>query len=136
MDVFGSDYRDRALRLHGIDIEDSYRQLQLEVRVGGPIYQRLLGRLHQGAGLSPHLFPREIDVLVAVANGNLEASVASLLGISRETVRTHLGNTRRKLAARNTTHAVALAIREGLLPGFEGGRRPKAPTPSIWLSSY
>lgn len=61
------------------------------------------------------LTPRERDCLAFLAEGNTDADVATKLGIGETTVVTHILNARRKLGARNRTHAVALALAMGLL---------------------
>jgi PAS domain S-box-containing protein len=62
---------------------------------------------------------REREVLELVAEGKTSAEIAAALHLSPETVRTHLGNARTKLGARNRPHAVALALEQGLI-GLEG----------------
>lgn len=56
----------------------------------------------------------ERRTLRLVANGSTYEEVAALEGVSRETVKTRLQAARKKLGARSTTHAVALAQRAGL----------------------
>lgn len=61
---------------------------------------------------SPGIFltDRERDVLNWAARGKTAASTAEILGISTETVDTHVKNAVRRLGAGNKTHAVAKAI--------------------------
>jgi DNA-binding CsgD family transcriptional regulator len=59
--------------------------------------------------------PRELDTLRASSHGMVGQEVAALLGIGEESVKSYLASARRKLRAKNTTHAVALAIRAGIL---------------------
>ena len=61
----------------------------------------------------PDLTRREIDVLALIANGLSHAEAAQRLDISDHTLRDHLASARLKLDARNTAHAVALAIAAG-----------------------
>jgi DNA-binding CsgD family transcriptional regulator len=61
------------------------------------------------------LTDRELDVLRAASVGLERRAVADLYGISPETVKMHSTAARRRLRAKNTTHAVAIAIRAGLL---------------------
>ncbi len=83
-----------------------------------------LGSLEDGSArpLSGPLSPREREVLSLVAAGADLQQIADELTISHATVRTHLGNTHRKLSARNRPHAVALAMQQGLidLPSWGG----------------
>jgi DNA-binding CsgD family transcriptional regulator len=54
---------------------------------------------------------REREILGLLANGMNGAAIARQLSISSETVRTHVRNAMRKLAARTRVHAVTLALR-------------------------
>jgi len=58
---------------------------------------------------------RERDVLELLAEGLRQEQIASRLGIGSETVRTHVHNACERLGAATATHAVAIAIREGLI---------------------
>jgi two-component system cell cycle sensor histidine kinase/response regulator CckA len=58
---------------------------------------------------------RERDVLQLVAEGKTNDKVAAELGISAETVQTHVRNAMGKLDADNRTQAVATAIREAMI---------------------
>jgi DNA-binding NarL/FixJ family response regulator len=66
---------------------------------------------HVGAELSP----RQIEVLTHIADGRTLPGAASAMGVSVETVKTNLTNIRWKLQAKNTTHAVAIAWRSGVI---------------------
>lgn len=57
--------------------------------------------------------PREIAVLECLASGLSYETTGFVLGIRGETARTHARNVAARLGARNRTHAVATAIREG-----------------------
>jgi two-component system NarL family response regulator len=61
------------------------------------------------------LTPREREVLELVAKGCSNRITAEQLGISHETVKGYLSNIMQKLQASDRTHAVVLAIRQGLL---------------------
>ena len=61
------------------------------------------------------LTPREIQVLMAFSFGMDYEHTAELLSISTHTVHSHYQRAKRKLRAKNRAHAVALAIRQGLL---------------------
>lgn len=61
------------------------------------------------------LSPRQREVLAAAAQGQTGRETATRLGISRATVRGHLVSARARLHARSTCHAVALAIKGGLI---------------------
>lgn len=80
----------------------------------------------RSAGLFPHLdrrgvelgamSAREKEVLGAVSHGLSNGEIGVLFFISEETVKSHMRRIHRKLAAKNRTHAVAVAIRERLIP--------------------
>jgi PAS domain S-box-containing protein len=61
------------------------------------------------------LTPREREVLTLLAEGLTSADAAAHLGLSAETIETHVRRALRKLGARSRTHAVALALRLELL---------------------
>jgi DNA-binding CsgD family transcriptional regulator len=61
------------------------------------------------------LTPREREVLTLVAAGADLAQIADELTISVTTVRTHHRNALQKLGARNRAHAIAMAMRHGLI---------------------
>lgn len=71
--------------------------------------------LAQPRSTAAQLTPRELDVLRLVADGRSHAQIAAQLGIGVETARTHLKNACDRLRASNRTHAVATAIRAGVL---------------------
>lgn len=61
------------------------------------------------------LTKRQTECLTWAAKGHSLAMIARELVVEYRTVRTHLQQARRRLGAFNTTHAVAIAIREGLV---------------------
>ena len=61
------------------------------------------------------LSPRERQVLELLAHGLTATTVASELGLSPETVRTHVRNAMRKLKASTRVQAVALAVESGAI---------------------
>lgn len=71
---------------------------------------RLVNRPHE----SP-LSRREVEILQKVAYGATTKEVASQLGISPHTVKTHLERIFEKLGANDRAQAVAIAIRQGLV---------------------
>jgi DNA-binding NarL/FixJ family response regulator len=85
----------------------------------------LLGRPYVDSGLaradlipgarSSALTDRESEVLALLADGLSHDAIGLRLRISGETVRTHLQKARERLGAQNRTHAVALALRLGLI---------------------
>jgi DNA-binding NarL/FixJ family response regulator len=61
------------------------------------------------------LSDREIAVLRLVAAGHANKMIADDLGISEETVKSHMRNIMAKLTASDRTHAVTIAIKRGIL---------------------
>ncbi|SDC86652.1 LuxR C-terminal-related transcriptional regulator [Actinokineospora iranica] len=73
---------------------------------------------------------REFQVLQLIADGLENQAIAKILYVSVETVRTHVKSILRKLAARDRTHAVAVAFRSGVLaPTSEPLAPPVRPQP-------
>jgi DNA-binding CsgD family transcriptional regulator len=58
---------------------------------------------------------REREVLLLLSHGCTVAQAADALGIGYESARSHKDGARFKLRAKNTTQAVATAIRRGLI---------------------
>jgi two-component system NarL family response regulator len=58
---------------------------------------------------------RQREILQLLADGGSTTAAARALGLSEETVKTHTRNVIGRLAARNRTHAVAMALRESLI---------------------
>jgi DNA-binding NarL/FixJ family response regulator len=61
------------------------------------------------------LTPREFDVLSLIREGNRNKQIADRLSIAETTVNFHVRHLLEKLRANDRTHAVAIAIRRGLL---------------------
>jgi len=61
------------------------------------------------------LTPREIEVLVMLAEGEGNKTIARRLGISEHTVKFHVGSILAKMHASSRTEAVTLGVRQGLI---------------------
>lgn len=61
------------------------------------------------------LSPVQTQVLYLMSKGYNRREAGTVLGTSEETVKTHVTKASRRLGAINTTHAVAIALREGLI---------------------
>jgi DNA-binding NarL/FixJ family response regulator len=94
-----------------------------ESEVPGDLLARLmtqLGRLQRQV-LMPRgltftgLTPRETDILRLVADGHDTAEIAQTLSYSQRTVKSVLHDLTTRLQLRNRSHAVAYALREGLI---------------------
>jgi len=58
---------------------------------------------------------RELDVLRLIAAGNANKKIAGQLSITEETVKSHVTNILAKLGANDRTHAVAIALKRGII---------------------
>jgi DNA-binding NarL/FixJ family response regulator len=61
------------------------------------------------------LTPREVDVLRLVAKGNANKAVGARLSLTEETVKSHIRSILAKLGANDRTHAVAIALKRGII---------------------
>ncbi|HSI49482.1 MAG TPA: response regulator transcription factor [Ideonella sp.] len=61
------------------------------------------------------LSPREVDVITQVAAGGANKQVADRLGVSEETIKTHMKSILVKLGASDRLQAVVIAMRRGIL---------------------
>lgn len=87
-----------------------------EVRVQPSLAAGLLQDVARGAPAAGHgLTPREVDVLRLVARGLTNDAIARQLGLTVNTVKTHLSHLLRKLDVPDRAAAVARAIPLGLL---------------------
>lgn len=111
--TFSADVRQRCIDLHGIDPESSYRELLLDVRVGGPAMQRICAGLM--AERTEELSPTELLVLRHVANGKEDREIAAQRGRSEESIKDHMKHIRRKLGASTRAQAVHIAHQRGIL---------------------
>ena len=87
------------------------------VHIANYVHQKA-SDLHFGGQHTPDLGAitrREIEALQWSAEGKTTADIGILLAISTETARAHLDSVRYKLQALNRTHAVAKALRAGLI---------------------
>lgn len=89
-----------------------------EAVVSPEMLGRLLPRLQRNRGSSglAALTEREREVLALVAEGLTNAVIADRLVVSVHTVRNHVANLSAKLGASSKLEALAIAVREGLLP--------------------
>lgn len=68
------------------------------------------------ADLGRLLTPRERDVLVQASYGKSNREIGEALAIAEQTVKNHLAGAMRKLSLNDRTHAVVVAIAQGLIP--------------------
>lgn len=99
-----------------------------ETVLAPPVAARLMSQLRTPAApAAVQPSPRELEVLAAVARGLSNAEIARQLFIGEATVKTHLQRIFTKLDVDDRTHAVTVAIAQGLLPSplpRSAGRRP------------
>lgn len=62
-----------------------------------------------------HVSARELELLQLIADGRGNRQIARELFLSEETVKTHVQRVLRKLQAESRAHAVAIALRNGLI---------------------
>ncbi len=115
------------LRRHDTTAEALVRCIRKVAAGEGDVPPDLLGRVMDQLGrlqrqvLSPRgmvfagLSPREADVLRLVADGYDTAEIAKTLCYSERTVKNVLHQVTNRLQLRNRSHAVAYALREGLI---------------------
>lgn len=94
------------------------RELVESIRVVHGGQQRILDEV--ALELAMHvadesLSPREMDVLRAVGLGQSNKGIGRMLGISEETVKTHMASVLTKLKANDRTHAVLIGMRRGMI---------------------
>jgi DNA-binding NarL/FixJ family response regulator len=96
-------------------LSDDLIHVVREVHSGGhPISPDVRARLDERAA-NPTLTPREIEVLKLVSQGKRNKQIATLLGISEETVPVHLKNIFAKLKVNERTAAVNVALKRGIV---------------------
>ncbi|MGB0050143.1 MAG: LuxR C-terminal-related transcriptional regulator, partial [Terriglobales bacterium] len=61
------------------------------------------------------LSEREIGVLRQLASGNSNKMIADNLGLSEETIKAHMRSILSKLGANDRTHALAIALKRGII---------------------
>lgn len=75
----------------------------------------ILGERGGSGRASPRLSRREIEVMKWSSAGKSAWDISEILGLSEDTIKEYLGTAQRKLCAANRTHAVAEALRHGLI---------------------
>jgi NarL family two-component system response regulator LiaR len=86
-------------------------QSMLDPTVAGAV----LSELVRGEGVGEALSEREGEVLRELAKGGSNKEIAKALGVSEETIKTHVGNILSKLQAKHRTQAVIHALKQGLV---------------------
>jgi DNA-binding NarL/FixJ family response regulator len=94
-------------------LDDLLRAIRIVVE-GGSYLDSALAALPAAERAHP-LTAREREVLRALADGNTNEQIGAALGISPQTVRTHVQKSIEKLGATTRVQAVATALRESLI---------------------
>ena len=84
-------------------------QSVLDPSVAGRVLQELLN----SSGINHNLTDRELEVLRHLAHGRTNREIATLLTISEETVKTHVGNILAKRQLAHRTQAALYALKQG-----------------------
>jgi DNA-binding NarL/FixJ family response regulator len=74
-----------------------------------------LGSIAEQPVGQPALTTRELEVLQLIVNGRSNKEIATVLGLSANTVAVHRANIMQTLAIHNTAELVVYAIRQGLV---------------------
>jgi DNA-binding NarL/FixJ family response regulator len=100
-------------------LKDMLRKELLEtIRAVHAGHKRLSSEV--AAGIAEHgtdgtLTPRETDVLRLIAAGNANKEIGSQLGLTEDTVKSHVKKILVKLDANDRTHAVTIALKRGVI---------------------
>ncbi len=86
-----------------------------QVAAGAQVLDPRLGGLSDPATRIPALSPRELEVLQLIVHGKSNKDIATVLGLSVNTVSVHRANLMQTLGIHNTAELVVYAIRTGLV---------------------
>lgn len=111
-----------ALAARSIDLEASFRNWMGKLLGEEPNSERIDALILKGnkdglrtmAAEETPLSPTEMKVLALTACGLTAIQVGQECHLALETIKSHSKEIRRKLGARNTTHAVTLALAKGV----------------------
>lgn len=99
----------RAIRL--VAAGEAYLQSEVTTKLVHLMAKRAAPLPPRGSTLTP----REREILRLMARGHTNQEIAELVGVSLETVRSHVKNILQKLDQPNRTRAVLYALRSGLV---------------------
>ena len=86
-----------------------------QVAAGTRVLDPRLGALSEAETETPNLTTRELEVLQLIVHGKSNKEVATVLGVSANTVAVHRANIMQALGIHNTAELVVYAIRKGLV---------------------
>jgi DNA-binding NarL/FixJ family response regulator len=95
---------------------------ELVARIGRMLERASFYRTEPALNGDGGLTPREREVLGLLADGLTQSEIAESLCLSPKTVGTHIQRIMGKLGVKSRTHAVALAVRGGILDSVANGR--------------
>ncbi|MFC7616332.1 response regulator transcription factor [Actinokineospora soli] len=90
------------------------------MRAGGRVVDRSLHPLLADHPADTGISDRQRSVLELIAMGHSNSAIADRLGVSTETIRTHVKALLVRLAARDRAHAVARGYQQGILLATPG----------------
>jgi DNA-binding NarL/FixJ family response regulator len=85
------------------------------VAAGERVIDPRLGRLTEESEPEPSLTTRELEVLHLIVHGKSNKDIATVLGLSANTIAVHRANIMQALGIHNTAELVVYAIRKGLV---------------------
>lgn len=118
----GCGYTHGARNLKGTEISlfsfygvKKNKRAEAVIEVIVPHLHEALARIINLSRCLPVLSQKEIEVLKWLAQGKSGWDISRILGISENTVRFHIGNIKKKLDAVSSAHAVAIAVKYGVI---------------------
>lgn len=91
------------------------KRAEAVIEVIVPHLHEALARIINLSRSCPDLSQKEIEVLKWLAQGKSGWEISRIMGISENTVRFHIGNVKKKLDAVSSAHAVAIAVKAGVI---------------------
>jgi two-component system NarL family response regulator len=105
----------RAYLLKGMTSEDLVTTIRAVHAGKSHIPRAIAEKLAERMG-TEDLTPREFDVLEQIVNGMSNKEIATVLGVSEATVKTHINSLLGKLGVTDRTQAATAAIQRGIVP--------------------
>jgi DNA-binding NarL/FixJ family response regulator len=100
------------------DVADAIRAAVAgQVAIDPAAAKALTAALRAPRSAADELTPRERDVVVLIADGATNRQIASRLGVTERTARTHVSHILTKLGLASRTQAALWAVHHGLVPG-------------------
>jgi DNA-binding NarL/FixJ family response regulator len=109
------------------DVADAIRAAVAgEMHIDPAAAKALTAVLRAPKSAADELTPRERDVVVLIAGGGTNRQIASRLGVTERTARTHVSNILAKLGLASRTQAAMWAVHHGLVQGSVETERASA----------